>query len=70
MIKDLKLAELKNYPVCLTLIDGTKNKGVINVLVEQQLVKIKSEISTEWIPMDQIKHCSLLIPISFERQIL
>lgn len=63
MIKDLLLAEAKQYEVCLVFEDNSKYIGMIEMSSDKKRVKVKHQNGVEWVPLDEIKHCSLSVPI-------
>ncbi|WP_339307734.1 hypothetical protein [Paenibacillus sp. FSL R5-0519] len=63
MIKDLLIAEQKGYSVCLVFEDNTKYIGSIEMSSDKKRVKFKHLNGVEWVPLDEIKHCSLTVPI-------
>ncbi|WP_433581234.1 hypothetical protein [Paenibacillus amylolyticus] len=63
MIKDLLLAEAKQYEVCLVFEDNSKYIGMIEMSSDKKRVKVKHQDGVEWVPLDEIAHCSLSVPI-------
>ncbi|MGF6354095.1 hypothetical protein ABIE27_002005 [Paenibacillus sp. 4624] len=62
MIKDLLLAENKQYEVCLVFEDNSKYIGTIEMSSDKKRVKIKHQNGVEWIPLEEIRNCSLSVP--------
>lgn len=62
MIKDLLTAEKKGYSVCLVFEDNTKYIGMIEMSSDKKRVKIKHQDGIEWVPLEEILHCSLSVP--------
>lgn len=65
MTIDLILAEKKCYPVHLTCMDGTTFYGNISLTSNKTHVKVQTQGETTWIPVEDIIHCSITIPGSF-----
>jgi hypothetical protein len=63
MIKDLLLAENKGYSVCLVFDDNSNYIGKIELSSNKKRVKIKHQHGVELVPLDEIKHYSLTVPI-------
>lgn len=63
MIKDLLLAERKQYSVLIVLDDGSKYIGKISMSSDKRRVKLKYQHGIEWIPLNEISSYSLSIPI-------
>ena len=63
MIKDLLIAEKKGYSVCLVFEDNAKYIGKIEMSSDKKRVKVKHQDGIEWVPLVEIKHCSLSVPI-------
>lgn len=61
MIKDLLIAEKKGYSVYLVFEDYTKYRGKIEMSSDKQRVKISHQEGTEWVPLAEITHYSLVI---------
>jgi hypothetical protein len=62
MIKDLLLAENKGYSVCLVFDDNSNYIGTIELSSDKKRVKIKHQDAIEWVPLEEIAHCSLTVP--------
>ncbi|CAM2868660.1 hypothetical protein PATA110615_05125 [Paenibacillus taichungensis] len=65
MTKDLILAEKKHYSVHLTFEDGTTFYGNISLTSNKSHVKLHAHDETTWIPVEDIIHCSTIIPGTF-----
>ncbi|WP_426332711.1 hypothetical protein ACN9MH_15480 [Paenibacillus silvae] len=65
MIKDLLIAEKKQYEVHLVFEDNSKYTGKIEMSSDKKRVKIKHQEGIEWVPLDEITHCSLSVQLYF-----
>lgn len=62
MIRDLLTAEKKGYTVCLVFEDNSKYIGKIELSSDKKRVKIKHQHGVELVPLEDIKHHSVVIP--------
>lgn len=65
MLKDLLLAENKQYEVCLVFEDNSKYIGKIDISSDKKRIKIRHQDGVEWIPLEEIEHCSLSVPFLY-----
>ncbi|RAI85669.1 hypothetical protein DET54_12124 [Paenibacillus pabuli] len=64
MIKDLLLADSKQYSVLLVFNDESKYIGQISMSEDKKWVKVKHQHGIEWVPLNEISSYSLSIPIT------